>query len=112
MHELSVVLEIFELVEEIMTEQDLKKVSTVSVQVGELSGILPDYFKECWNVSRIGSVFENTELILDYIPAVAKCTCGCEYEMQKNSRICPKCHKTDYDIIRGREFMVSQIEAC
>lgn len=112
MHELSVVLEIFELVEEIMTEQDLKKVSSVSVQVGELSGILPDYFKECWKVSRIGSVFENTELILDYIPAVAKCTCGCEYEMQKNSRICPKCHKTDYAIIRGREFMVSQIEAC
>ena len=57
MHELSVVLEIFELVEEIMTEQDLKKVSSVSVQAGELSGILPDYFKECWNAARIGGAF-------------------------------------------------------
>ena len=56
MHELSVVLEIFELVEEIMTEQDLKKVSSVSVQAGELSGILPDYFKECWNAARIGPI--------------------------------------------------------
>lgn len=112
MHELSVVLEIFDLVEEIMTEQELKKVSAVSVTVGELSGILPDYFKECWNAARIGGTFESTELVLDYIPAVARCACGCEYELNKNSRICPECHKTDYDIISGREFMVSQIEAC
>ena len=112
MHELSVVLEIFELVEEIMTEQDLKKVSSVSVQAGELSGILPDYFKECWKVSRIGSVFENTELILDYIPARGKCSCGCEFELMKNSRVCPECKKSDYEITAGREFSVTQIEAC
>jgi len=111
MHELGVVLEIFDLVEEIMTEQELKKVSSVTVEVGELSGILPDYFKECWNAARIGSTFDETELILEYIPAVAKCTCGKEYEMQKNSRICPYCKKTDYEIIRGREFMVKEILA-
>lgn len=111
MHELSVVLEVFSLVEEIMTEQDLKSVSSVTIEIGELSGILPDYFKECWNVARIGGVFDNTELNLEFIPAVAKCTCGEEYEMQKNSRICPRCHKTDYEIINGREFMVKQITA-
>lgn len=112
MHELSVVLEIFDLIEEIMTEQNLKKVSTVTVEVGELCGILPDYFKECWKVARIGSKLEETDLILEFIPAVAKCTCGNEYEMTKNSRICPKCRKTDYTVVHGREFMVKQIEAC
>ena len=112
MHELGVVLEIFELVEEIMTEQNLKKVSTITVEIGELSGILPDYFKECWNVAKIGGTFDQTELILDFVPAVAGCNCGTEYEMQKNNRICPHCHQTDYTIIRGREFMVKQIEAC
>lgn len=112
MHELSVVLEIFELVEEIMKEQNLKKVSSVTVEVGELSGILHDYFKECWSVARLGSVFEETELDLIFFPAMAKCSCGCEYEMTKNSRICPNCKKTDYKVIGGREFMVKQIEAC
>lgn len=112
MHELSVVLEIFDLIEEIMEEQDLKKVSTVTVEVGELSGILPDYFQECWKVARIGGTFEKTDLILDFVPAVAKCACGNEYEMTKNSRICPKCGKTDYQVLHGREFMVKQIEAC
>lgn len=112
MHELGVVLEIFELVEEIMKEQDLKTVSTITVEVGELSGILPDYLKECWNVAKIGGTFDKTELILEFIPAVAKCSCGFEYEMQKNNRICPNCRKTDYEVIGGREFMVKQIEAC
>lgn len=112
MHELGVVLEIFELVEEIMQEQDLKKVASVTVDVGELSGILPDYFKECWNAARLGSVFENTEMILNIIPATAKCACGEVYELNKCGRICPKCKKTDYEITGGREFMVRQIEAC
>ena len=112
MHELGVVLEIFDLIEEIMTEQDLKKVSAVTVELGELSGILPDYFKECWNAARLGGAFEKTELKIVNISAVARCTCGKEYEMTKNSRICPHCRKTDYEIIKGREFTVLSIEAC
>lgn len=111
MHELSVVLEIFNLVEEIMTEQKLKEVSSVTVEIGELSGILPDYFTECWKAARLGSTFEKTELNLEFVPAVAKCKCGTEYEMQKNSRICPACRKTDYEVIHGREFMIKQITA-
>ncbi|MDE5985352.1 MAG: hydrogenase maturation nickel metallochaperone HypA [Eubacterium sp.] len=112
MHELGVVLEIFDLVEEIMKEQGLKKVSSITVEVGELSGILPDYLSECWKVARLGGTFDNTELKLIHIPATARCTCGAEYEMTRNNRICPKCHKTDYEVIKGREFMVLSIEAC
>ncbi len=112
MHELGVVLEIFDLIEEIMAEQDLKKVSAVTVELGELSGVLPDYFRECWNAARLGGIFEETELKLIIIPARARCICGEEYEMTKNSRICPRCHKTDYEIISGKEFNVLSIEAC
>lgn len=112
MHELGVIIGIFELIEEIMKEQQLKKVSSVTVEVGELSSIMPEYFKECWHVARIGGAFEKTQLILDFVPAMARCACGTEYEMQKNSRICPVCKGTDYEIIKGREFSVKQIEAC
>jgi hydrogenase nickel incorporation protein HypA/HybF len=112
MHELGVVLEIFDLIEEIMKDQGLKKVSSVTVEVGELSGILPDFFEECWKVARLGGTFDECELIIEYLPAKARCICGCEYEMQTNHRVCPTCHATDYDVISGRQFMVKQIEAC
>lgn len=112
MHELGVVLEILELVGEIKEEQELKEISSITVDVGELSGILPDYFADCWRAARIGSEFENTELVLNVIKATARCVCGCEYELNTCGRVCPECKKTDYEIIGGRQFMVRQIEAC
>lgn len=112
MHELGIVLEIFELIEEIMNEQGLKKVSSVTITVGELCGVLPDYFKECWKAAGTGGAFENTRLEIEFVPAKARCVCSNEYEMMKNSRICPVCKKSEYEIIAGREFEVKQIEAC
>lgn len=111
MHELGVVLEIFDLIEEIMKEQGLKKVSAVTIEVGELSGILPDYLKECWNAARLGGELEQTELEMMMIPAAAQCICGNEYEMTANNRICPKCGKTDYTVTHGREFNILSVEA-
>lgn len=112
MHELGVVLGMFDMLESIMKEQELKEISKVNVTVGELCGILPDYFEECWKVARLGGTFDKTELVIRKVPAVAKCTCGKEYEMLKNSRICPVCQKTDYEIIGGKEFEIDSIEAC
>ncbi len=111
MHELGIVMEIFDLIEEIMREQGLKKVTSVTVEVGELSGVLSDYLLECWKAARIGGTFDKTELLIENIPALARCRCGTQYEMTKNNRICPVCKKTDYSITAGREFTVKQIEA-
>jgi len=112
MHELGIVLEIFDLIEEIMQEQNLKKVSSVTIEVGELSGVISDYLKECWDAAKLEGTFNDTQLIIEDIPAKAKCSCGAEFEMMKNSRICPVCKKSEYEVISGRQFQVKQIEAC
>lgn len=112
MHELGIVIEILDLMEEISKEQNLKKVNSITIEVGELCGIIPDYFTECWGVARLGSKFESTELKLTNMSAVALCACGEEYEMTANSRICPVCKKTDYTIVQGKEFTIKEIEAC
>lgn len=112
MHELSLVMEIFDLLDEISEEQGLKKVKSVTLEAGELCGIIPEYIEECWKAAGLGSTYEDTQLRLIRIPATALCSCGEEYEMTKNSRICPFCHKTDYTVIHGREFNIREIEAC
>lgn len=111
MHELSIVIEIFDLLGEIAKEQQLSEISSVTVEVGELCGVLPEYFSECWRAARIGSEYESTELKLITVPAAALCSCGREYEMTSNGRVCPYCGKTDYTVIRGRQFFVKEIEA-
>lgn len=110
MHELGIVLEIFEIAQEISQEQNLNKIESITVEVGELCGIIPDYFKECWNVARLETPFENTKLELLIKPAVALCACGKEFELNKNGRVCPYCDKTDYKIISGRDFIIKQFE--
>ncbi|MGN0522467.1 MAG: hydrogenase maturation nickel metallochaperone HypA [Eubacterium sp.] len=111
MHELGIVIEIFDLISEIAEEQKLKKIDSVTLEIGELSGIIPDYLSECWKVARADGMFSDTNLITEIIPAVAKCACGEEFEMIKNNRVCPKCGKSDYKIIAGKEFTIKQIEA-
>lgn len=112
MHELGIVLQIFDVVEEIAKEQNLKKVSSVTLEIGEMSGIMSDYLFECWKAARLDSFFSQTDLIIENIPAVGKCSCGEEFQMMKNNRLCPKCGKSDYTIIAGRDFLIKQIEAC
>lgn len=111
MHELGIVIEIFELLDEISEEKNLKVIKSVNIEAGELCGILPDYFRECWKAARLGGKYENTELRLDILPAFARCECGNEFEMMKCSRICPACKKSNYTIISGKEFNITQIEA-
>lgn len=111
MHELGIVIEILELLDEIKEEQGLKEIRSLTVEAGELCGILPDYFSECWKAARISSQFENTQLRLKILPAVAKCSCGNVYELNTCSRICPSCHKTEYEIIDGKGFNIKEIEA-
>lgn len=111
MHELGIVLEIIELLDEIKEEQSLNRIKSLTVEAGELCGIIPEYFSECWKVARLGSGYDSTELKLTVIPAMAKCSCGNIYELNKCSRICPLCSKTDYAIIDGKGFTLKEIEA-
>ena len=43
MHELSLVMGIFDLLDEISEEQKLKKINSVTLEAGELCGIIPEY---------------------------------------------------------------------
>ena len=49
MHELSIVTYVIKQVEELAKENQLTKVSTVTLEFGEVSGIVPEYLIDCWN---------------------------------------------------------------
>lgn len=109
MHELGVVIGLFETLEQIMAEHNLTQITRVVLDVGEMSGILPDYLQECWKAAGLESRFEHTELEQNIITAKAKCTCGCEFELMKNSRKCPACQKSDYTLTDGTQFDINHI---
>ena len=48
MHELGIVFHIINEIEDVGEENELKTVSSVTVEIGEVSGVLHDYLEDCW----------------------------------------------------------------
>ena len=49
MHELGIVFHIMDSLEEVAKENQVTQIRSVTVEVGEVSTVLPDYLTDCWN---------------------------------------------------------------
>ena len=49
MHEMGIILHLAKTLEETAEQERIKKITRVALEVGEVSGIMTDYFEECWN---------------------------------------------------------------
>ncbi|MFA6506109.1 MAG: hydrogenase maturation nickel metallochaperone HypA [Treponemataceae bacterium] len=113
MHELGVVLEVLRTVEDVMKENGLTKVQTIVLQIGELSSMVPRYVQECFPAAADGTVFEDTELRIEVLPANARCAgCGMVYPVVPGGGACPRCGGDRKELLSGREFLVKEIVAC
>ena len=113
MHELGTVMYIIRAVEDCCRENQLTKVGSVTLQVGEVSGILPKYLCDCWDwaVKRT-EYMQEAELRIEPIEAVTLCTyCGEEYSTVKYAKVCPRCGSERTYLLRGNEYAIKEIEA-
>ena len=113
MHEMGIVLHLAKTLDETAAEEHLARIGSVTLQVGEVSGILTDYFQECWDYFKVRHpVLKDSELILETIPAVTWCdNCKRTYETVKYGRECPYCHSGETWLLRGNECIIKEIEA-
>ncbi|MBR3227617.1 MAG: hydrogenase maturation nickel metallochaperone HypA [Erysipelotrichaceae bacterium] len=113
MHELGIIMHVAKTLNELAEEQDLKKIGSVTLQIGEVSGIINDYFVDCWNYFKKKSpVLEDSELKIETIKAVTFCEdCKQEYETVKYAKICPYCKSEHTYLVTGNECVIKEIEA-
>ena len=95
-----------------MVEENLTHVDKITLTVGELSGVVPYYMKECYPAAVYKTKFENTKMEMEVIPGIVHCEeCGAEFNAYQFDLICPKCHnKTSLTPLSGRELMIKEIE--
>ena len=113
MHELGVVFKVIDQVEQIAAENDVTRVEAVTLQLGEVSAVIPEYLADCWKwaVKRT-EVMKEARLEIETIPAVTHCDgCGRDYETVKHGRTCPFCGSGETWLMQGNEFIIKQIEA-
>ncbi|MBQ1478314.1 MAG: hydrogenase maturation nickel metallochaperone HypA [Erysipelotrichaceae bacterium] len=113
MHELGIVTHVAKTLDELSRENHLKRIGSVTLQVGEVSGIITDYFVDCWNYFKVRyPVLKDAEMKLETTKAVTFCEdCKQEYETVKYGRTCPYCQSEHTYLVTGNECVIKEIEA-
>ncbi len=113
MHEMGIVIHLARTLEETAAEEHLSKIGSVTLQVGEVSGIITDYFEDCWNYfKKKHPVLAESVLKLETLPAVTWCdSCKKTYPTVQYGRECPYCRSGETWLLTGNECIIKEIEA-
>jgi hydrogenase nickel incorporation protein HypA/HybF len=109
MHEFSLACGIVDVVKETVESQPVKRLISVTVEVGQLAMVNPEQLKFSFEVITEGGPFEGAEMIVETLPALAKCTCGFEGALGDEDYVCPKCGGF-YELLSGRDICVKNLE--
>ena len=112
MHELGVVFYVVKDVKKVAEENEVRHISAVTIELGEVSAVIPEYLVDCWNWARKKEpVMENAELRIEKMEAVSFCEdCKQEYPTIQYAKICPYCGSEHTFLLRGNEFNIKEIE--
>lgn len=110
MHELSIAINIVEIAEEEVRKTTAEKVSELTLEIGDLSGVIIEALNFAMEEAVKGSVLENARIKINKIEAVARCSdCGHEFTTKEHLTVCPKCSSSFSDIIKGKELNVKSL---
>ncbi len=112
MHELGIVFHIIEKVEKIAKENNVKAVSKVNIEIGEVSLVIPKYFLDVWKWAiKRTTYMQNCECNIIRIQAISYCEeCKETYKTTGYGRICPHCKSNKTYLVSGDEVNIKDIE--
>ena len=111
MHELSLLVEVIKMVEEVVAENKIEKLAAIVLQVGEVSTVIPSFMEEYFPVVTLDKpFFKDTKLEIEIIPGEARCLdCGEVFNIVKTKGYCPKCNSFEKEVLSGREFLIKEL---
>jgi len=114
MHELGIVFHLIDLLERVADENQVQKIASVTLELGEVSGVVPRELTSCWDWAvKKTARMSGARLVLETIPAVTQCgDCRETYPTVPQGRICPYCGSENTWLARGNEIELKEIEAC
>lgn len=115
MHELGVVFHVIKIVEEVAAENQLTEVESVTLELGEVSGVIESYLQNCWQwaVKKRSAILKDAVLKVETVSAVTYCEdCRKIYGTVEHGKLCPHCGSANTYLQRGNEFQIKEISAC
>lgn len=111
MHELGIVFHIADSVSDIAKENNAAKVHSVTLEIGEVSTIVPEYLIDVWNWNcKKTPLLDGCELKIEQIHAITRCEdCEQTYDTVPQGKICPYCGSANTYLVTGNEVNIKEI---
>lgn len=113
MHEIGVLFEVVKSVERFARENEVEKIQTLVLQIGELSSMIPKYMQSLYPAAIEGTILQGSALEIEVMPANALCQdCKKVFRLMEHHGECPSCKHKNFEILSGKEFFIKEIVAC
>lgn len=108
MHELSLVQGVVEICEQ---HSGGRRVLEVTLEIGSLSGVVPEALEFCFEAVVKGTLLVGARLIIERVPATGFCTvCGVVSKLETYFDPCPCCNAPALELRSGDEMRVKDLE--
>ena len=111
MHEISLIESIIEIIMAEMPKHDITRVESITLRIGEMQRVVPDALLFGFDILSKDTPLEEAKLVIENVPTKERCkTCGQDFVVESWFESCPKCGKTDVEIISGDELETVEFE--
>jgi hydrogenase nickel incorporation protein HypA/HybF len=111
MHELALCQALIEQVERVARQNAARRVVSITVSVGPLSGAEPKLLEHAYTVAAAGTVAEEAILVVETVAVRVRCRgCRAETEVAPNRLVCGSCQDWQVDVIAGDEMVLQRVE--
>lgn len=111
MHELSIAHGIADIVCDLVASEDRTRIRTITVDVGQVSGVVPDSLEFCFEAVSREYALPPGALTINRIPFRCTClSCSKDFGNDAGTVICPSCGSYKTKVLCGRELRVATID--
>lgn len=111
MHEFAVCQSLLSQVEQVAHQNGADRVSRIVLEVGPLSGVVPELLNRAFQVARLGGIAARAELSIELSEIRVRCQrCDRESTVRANNLLCAHCGDYHVTLQSGDELMLKSVE--
>jgi len=108
LHEMAITQSVVEICEKSAAG---RRVVSVTLEVGDLSGVVPESVEFCFEACVRDTLLDGARLIIERIPAMGRCSgCGADFAVHACYDPCPACGDYGISVVSGEELRVKELE--
>ena len=110
MHEVSLMENTLNIALAQAKQANAAKIDFLTMEIGDLSGVIPEALEFAFEVLRPGTIAENAQLEINSVAVVCHCQlCNCNFQPEAYIYTCPRCQQVSNKIIAGKELELVSI---